>query len=238
MNRTATAIAGIVLIAVAAGIATGWFWSSEATAQETIGEPIDRVELNADSGNVSIRAADVSETTVKQRFSYRFNKPSDGFEVDDGALKLDDCGWWCTVDYEVTVPRETLVNGSMDSGDLTVIGVAGADIEADSGTVTLRDIAGDVTADMDSGDLTGTGLGGDFTGNIDSGDVELTFTEPVGVTLDMDSGDVELTLPEGSYNVEGETDSGERDIQVGDDPRGQHLLQIDNDSGDVLVRNG
>jgi len=237
MSRTAKALAGVALIAVAVGIATGWIWSSTATATEAVGERIDVVEIDNDSGNVSITAGDVDRTQVKQKFSYRFDSPGNAFEVDDGVLKLKDCGWWCSVDYEVVVPAGTEVSGELDSGNLLLAGVASADVKADSGNITLRDIAGDLTLDIDSGNVEGTGLGGDLTANVDSGRLDLQFTQPVDVKADVDSGDIELTVPDGEYRVEGDSDSGERDIQVTDSPDADHVLELNVDSGNVTVRN-
>jgi len=238
MSRTAKALAGVALIAVAVGIATGWIWSSTATATEAVGERIDVVEIDNDSGNVSITAGDVDRTQVKQKFSYRFDSPGNAFEVDDGVLKLKDCGWWCSVDYEVVVPAGTEVSGELDSGNLLLAGVASADVKADSGNITLRDIAGDLTLDIDSGNVEGTGLGGDLTANVDSGRLDLQFDEQVDVTADVDSGDIELTVPDGEYRVEGESDSGSRDIQVDKSQDAEYVLELNVDSGNLAVRNG
>lgn len=237
MSRTAKALAGVALIAVAVGIATGWIWSSTATATEAVGERIDVVEIDNDSGNVSISAGEVNQTQVKQRFSYRFDSPGNAFEVDDGVLKLKDCGWWCSVDYEVIVPVGTEVSGELDSGNLLLAGVASADVQADSGNITLRNIPGEVKLDIDSGNVEGTGLGGNLTANVDSGSADLQFAEQVDVTADVDSGDIELTLPDGEYRVEGESDSGERDIQVDQSQNAEHVLELNVDSGNLTVRN-
>lgn len=238
MSRTAKLVAGIVLIGVAIGIATGWAWSSEATANAQVSERIDAVEIDNDSGNVIVTAGNVDRTQIKQNFSYRFGRPDDAFEVDDGTLKLKDCGWWCAVDYEVIVPEGTKVSGEMDSGNLTLAGLAGADVKADSGNITLRDISGPVNLDIDSGNVEGTGLSDDLTVKADSGTLTLQFTEPVDVTADIDSGDLELVLPDAEYRVDAEIDSGSRNIDVDEDDDADHVLELVVDSGDLTVRNG
>lgn len=235
MSRTARAVAGVVLIGVAVGIATGWAWSAEATVDAEVSERITAVELDNDSGNVIVRADDVTRTQIKQRFDYRFSQPDNAFEVDDGTLKLKDCGWWCSVDYEVIVPLDTEVSGEMDSGNLTLIGLASANVKADSGDIKLEDIAGPVTLDIDSGNVEGTGLGGDLTVNADSGTLDLTFVEPVNVKADVDSGDVELTLPDVEYQVDVDIDSGTDDIQVDQGTGADHVLEFVIDSGDLTV---
>lgn len=254
MSRTAKAIGGLLLIGIAVGIATGWIWSSTATATEAVGQRIDKVAIDNDSGNVTVRAGDVTSTQVKQTFSYRFDRPDDtAFDVEGSTLQLNGCGWWCTVDYEVTVPEGTTVTGKVDSGNVALTGVASATVEADSGNITLRDIAGQVTVnvdsgnvalhdiggeitlDADSGNVDGTGLGGAVVANVDSGDVNLTFAEAADVTADIDSGNIDLAMPEGPYEVVGESDSGERNVQVATDPDAEHILRIEVDSGDLSI---
>lgn len=236
MSRTAKIIAGLVLIGVAVGIATGWIWSSTASATEQVGEKITAVEIDNDSGNVAIRADDVSTTQVRQKFSYRFGKPDNqAFQVDDGTLKLDGCGWWCSVDYEVVVPEGTTVTGKVDSGNVTLTGVAVGEVKADSGNIDLRNVTGPMKLDVDSGTIDGTGLTDAVEATADSGNIDLQFTQPADVTADVDSGNIDLQVPSVPYQVEGQTDSGDRSIKVPTDPNGEHKLQLDTDSGDVTV---
>lgn len=236
MQRTSRAIAGIALIGVGVAIATGWWWPSTAEATDEVREPVGVVEIDDDSGDVSVRADDVSTTTVRQRFRYSFGTPDDGFSLEDGTLRLADCGWQCSVDYDVVVPRGTTVHGKLDSGDLTLDGVAGVQVHADSGTITMRNVDGTVKVEADSGDVRGHGLRGPVEAHADSGDVVLHLAAPDSVTADADSGDVELTVPSASYRVTGSTDSGERTITVPTDPGSPFVLDLSSDSGDVTVR--
>ena len=237
MSRIAKFVAGLILIGAAVGIAAGWLWSSDAQAVERVTEHIRTVEIDKDSGDVVIRADDVSTTEIRESFSYRFDKPdSRAFSVDRGTLTLDGCGWWCTVDYEIVVPRGATVTGKLNSGNVELIGIAGGEIDINSGDTTLRDIGGPLTVDSDSGNIEATGLTGDLTVEANSGDVTASFDEPANVTADVDSGSIELTMPQAQYQVEGETDSGNRDIQVAVRDDATHRLQLDTDSGDVFVR--
>ena len=81
-------------------------------------------------------------------------KHGDTYSVDDGVLKLDgDCGWQCSADFVVTVPRGTKVTGENGSGDLSITGVSGIDASSRSGDIELRDVTGDVKLDLTSGDV-------------------------------------------------------------------------------------
>ncbi|MGH3466619.1 MAG: DUF4097 family beta strand repeat-containing protein [Thermocrispum sp.] len=236
MSRTAKIIAGLVLIGVAVGIATGWFWSSTATATERVGERIDTVQIDNDSGNVEISTGEVTTTQVRQSFSYRLGSPDNlAFEVDGGTLRLGGCGWWCSVDYVVVVPEGTTVTGTVDSGNISLTGVSGVEVDADSGNIELRDVTGPLTVEADSGNITGSGLDGNATVQADSGNIELQFSRPADVTADVDSGNIDLVMPDGPYEVVGESDSGERNVQVATDPSAEHILRADLDSGDLSI---
>lgn len=238
MSRTGRAIAGVVFLGVAAMIATGWWWPSTATADDEVTEPVRVVEIDNDSGSVSVRADDVETTTVHQRFRYHWNEPDTAFAVEDGTLELAGCGWQCDVDYEVVVPLGTTVRGSADSGSIELDGVSGVDVSADSGNVTLSGVTGPIKADADSGNVSGEDVSGPIEVQADSGNVELTLAEPGDVTAQADSGSIELTLPDVAYRVSSRVDSGSEEIDVRTDPDSPYLLDLDADSGNIEVRIG
>ncbi|AXB46406.1 DUF4097 family beta strand repeat-containing protein [Amycolatopsis albispora] len=255
MGRPGLAIGGIALIVAGAAIGFGWWWPSTSEATAQVDQRIQRVRLAVDSGDVHIRAADVQQSTVVQRFDYRWGEPEQSYSVDGEDLVLADCGNWCSVDYDVVVPFGTTVSGDTDSGELVLTGVAAADVTADSGSVDVRDVPGAVTVQVSSGDVTlagigdavkvvansgavqGTGLRGRVDAQADSGDIELVMAAAQEVRAQADSGSVEVTVPPGSYRVDGDTDSGSRDISIPTGGGGTSvLLQLDTDSGDVTVR--
>lgn len=238
MSRTGRAIAGVVFLGIAVVIATGWWNPSEASADDTISEPVRHVKIDNDSGNVSIRADDVETTTVHQEFRYHWGEPDTAFEVKDGTLELDGCGWQCDVSYQVVVPLGTTIGGKVDSGSVDLQAVADVDMKVDSGNIALTDIEGPVRIDIDSGRVSGTGLGGSLDADVDSGDVDLTFAEPPDITADIDSGNVDLTVPDVPYRVTSEVDSGNEEIDVPTDPDSEHRMEFDVDSGNLVVRAG
>lgn len=140
MTRRARAIAGLAFIGAGVGIAAGWWWPSTAEADVEVAGTVRAVQIDNDSGNMSIRAADVERTEIHQRFEYTWSKPEadDGYQMDGDTLVLDGCGWNCEVDYEVVVPRGTAVTGDADAGNIELDGVASADVRADSGDVVVR----------------------------------------------------------------------------------------------------
>ena len=235
MARPGLAIGGLVLIGVGVVMAFGAFSDSDIERQNQFTEQVRSVRIDNDS-SVSIRAGDVTTTTVHQRVSYRWNEPGETVRVDGDQLVLAGCGWNCDVKYEVVVPKGTTVTGKVDSGDVELDGVASADVSADSGDVELNGIGQDVMARADSGNITGDGLRGKVDAQVSSGSVKLRLDVAQDVVARADSGNVELTVPQDRYRVEGATDSGSRDIGVTTDSAATKLLRVDSDSGDVTVR--
>ncbi|MDT7726905.1 MAG: hypothetical protein QOI21_3481 [Actinomycetota bacterium] len=254
MARPVLAIGGLALIGIGVVMAFGAFSETKVERPNEFTEQIRSVRVDNNDSSVSIRAADVTTTTVHQRFSYRWNEPGTSVHVEGDQLVLSGCGWNCDVAYDVVVPRGTTVSGKVDSGDLVLDGVASADVNADSGDVKIRNVAGtvsakansgnvelsgigqDVTARADSGNITGDGLRGKVDAQVSSGSVTLRLDVAQDVVARVDSGNVELTVPQDRYRVEGGTDSGNRDIGITTDSSATKLLRLDTDSGDVTVR--
>ncbi|MFC4005437.1 DUF4097 family beta strand repeat-containing protein [Prauserella oleivorans] len=255
MARTGLAVGGVALILVGAGIAFGWVWPSSAEATETVTERVTRIELATDSGDVRIRVdPDARATTVGQSLTYRWGRHDNAYVVLGSTLRLHGCGDWCSVDYDVVVPPGTAVSGAGDSGDLTLEGVASVDVLTGSGDVTVHDVAGPVAVGADSGNvelhrLSGTvrveGDSGNIQGEelaapveatMSSGDVTLALTAPRSVTASVESGNIDLSVPEGAYRVEGDTESGERNIDVVVDGSSPNTLDLNASSGDITVR--
>lgn len=220
MGKPALAIGGVALIAVGAGIALGWNWwpnSEHAETQEVVPQPVSSVRVDNNSGDVRIRVGDTTTTSVNQVFRYHGDRPDRAFTVAGGQLVLAGCGNDCTVDYEVVVPRGTTVQGEVRSGDLTVDGVASADLRANSGDIEIRDVAGPINA------------------NTRSGSIEVSLSVPGDVRAEAASGDIRLIVPGGRYRVAGHTNSGDRNVDVVADPSAPHLLDVSTSSGDVSV---
>lgn len=140
------------------------------------------------------------------------------------------------------------------SGRVAVRDVSGeVNVEAHSGKVELSDIDGDVVAKAESGSIEADGVRGDLTleaesGSVEahdlggaarvkssSGHVELQLATAQDVTVDADSGNVEVTVPDGDYQVSTNADSGNVDSEIGNDPAGEHRLDLRTDSGNITV---
>jgi hypothetical protein len=254
MARPLLALGGIVLIGVGLATALGWGWGSDFENTDTVSQTIRGVKLEADSGAVKIRTGS-GPATVHEEVGYHWRSKPDGpfYRVDGDQLVLGSCGTNCTVDFEVVVPAGVPVTGKVDSGRLDIAGMSTVDVHVDSGHARVEDVTGAVKLRMDSGSIdlrnvgavqlqsdSGSIAGHDVHGPVDatssSGSVEFTLVQANDVKVHADSGSIDLKVPGGPYRVQGNSDSGHRDIDVQNDGSAQHVLDLTTESGSVTVR--
>lgn len=228
-------VAGVA--AGAAGLALagcGWVGTTAFDDRETLGETVTEVRFTNDSGNVTISVGDTVE--VKREGRYGDEEPGRTYRVENGALVVEACPVRnCTIDYELTVPAGTKVSGHVDSGNVEVAGVATANVEAESGDVTVRDVEGEVNASVQSGSVDLTGIGGAVVAGAESGDVRVTLAAARSVSAETQSGNIEVTVPSGKYHVTASTESGSLTNDLDDDPSGLPI-EASAQSGDVTIR--
>lgn len=128
--QRASAVAGLVLIGLAATIFTGWSpwswaWPGSADEQrEQFHADIRTVVLDTGAADVTIRTRDQTRTSLTTRVdAWAWTRPDATHRRDGETLVLTGCGSGCAVDYEVVVPRGTTVEGHTGSGTVTAVGV-------------------------------------------------------------------------------------------------------------------
>ena len=258
MARPILAVAGIAVIGAGLAIGFGQWgfgFGSTVSRDATLTQQIRSVKLENGSGDVRIRTSP-GAARVHQTLRYRLSgEPNDAYRVDGDQLVIVDCGSNCSADLDLTVPAGIPVTGASDSGSLDVAGVGSVDVTAESGSATVRDVAGPVKLRMDSGraelhnvgevqvhNQSGRTVADGVRGPVDvsasSGRIELALAQPANVRATADSGRVEVTVPpSGSYQVTGASDGGRRTIDVpqhsGPDTK---TLDLSSGSGGVTVK--
>jgi hypothetical protein len=250
---------GFVIAAVGAGLlllsACEWTMARNTDSDESaVGERITSVRLANDAGDVTIRVGDT--TMVRRTVHYDRDRPGGTHRVDKDVLVIDACPVRdCWIDYDVTVPAGTTVQGAVESGRLDVDGVASVNLKASSGNVTVRHVTGPVNVDSSSGNVEVSDVGGATaikaqSGNVsvddaraavalqaESGQITARLSSPQNVRVQAASGNVEVTVPSGKYRVTTAADSGHVDSDVTDDASATHQLDLRTESGNITVRN-
>ena len=194
----------------------------------TIADPVTRIVVNADVGNVDIRAGLTGDVVVSRHDSWLLNKPEVRQTYADGTLTISTkCGGLtsvlrCRSDLMIDAPPEVDVVVRGDAGDVDLRGLSGrADIQTSSGdirthrlnpvTVRAQTNAGDVSLDL--------------------------FGEPTRTEARSDAGDVRVVVPYGPYRVDAAAGGGNVKVEgvIRDDLAPQAINAL-TDAGDITVR--
>ncbi|WP_447004841.1 DUF4097 family beta strand repeat-containing protein [Saccharothrix isguenensis] len=228
--------------------------------QHSVTGQVAEVRLQNGSGDVLVRsrAGGGGDVEVRRHVSYPkdANKPEGiSHRMEGSTLVLDGCGNRCSVDYEVTVPSEDVrISGVNDSGDVRLEGVAAVEVEVGSGNATVRDVSGVVRVDIGSGDLDVADVGGDsqalvgsgnarlanmrgaVTVDAHSGDVDVQMAAVLSVRAETGSGNLTVKVPKGAYKVNVGASSGDKEVEIANDPNASAELVLHAGSGDVTLR--
>src|ERR1700733_9007962 len=96
-----------------------------------------------------------------------------------------------SVDYEISVPVDTVVRTRSGSGDQIIEGTRGnVDTQTGSGNVKLANLTGEIRLQTGSGDVRAHQIAGSLKGGTGSGDVEVEKTRAGDIELHTGSGNV------------------------------------------------
>ncbi|MFJ3881202.1 DUF4097 family beta strand repeat-containing protein [Streptomyces sp. NPDC090077] len=243
-----TALAAAATAAAAALLLSGCSFVEEArlkTAADeaTVTDAVTAVELTGlRRGSVEVTPGSGPGVTVRRVAHYRGDTaPVPGQRVSGGVLGFTDgCGGdgdSCWVDYRLEVPASVRLKIGSSSGDITVTGVASAELDSSSGDVRAERITGPLKVRTSSGDLRAADLAGaEFEFRSSSGDSTVGFAKaPASVSVTTSSGDVTLRAPQAPYRVSADTASGERDVTLGDAPGATSRIAVRTTSGDIRI---
>jgi hypothetical protein len=113
-----------------------------------------------------------------------------------------------SVDYEISVPADTVVRTHSGSGDQTVEGTHGnVDAQTGSGDVKLANLTGEIRLQTGSGNIRARQISGSVKGGTGSGDIEVEETSSGDIDLHTGSGNITARGVQGGFH--GETGSGD-----------------------------
>lgn len=252
---------GIVGLAALAVLAAGCTANAAVRAPEaqfsdnmTVHQSVTRLDFQKTNGNVTV-VERRGPVTVHRDIHYRGTKPGQTSTDAGGTLSFRSCGAECAVNYRITVPPGTSVTGAVDAGVLSLTDPATVDIQlgtgaititgasgvvhaaADIGSVTVQGAAAGVFAQVVSGNVVATGLkGSTVSAQTQTGNVTVSTATAQQVLAETGTGNVTVTVAPDSYRVTATTQTGDKDVQVPNDPAARLTLKATAETGDVHVR--
>lgn len=189
---------------------------------------INRYDINADSGTLNIKAADILSNEnwrenwfdrilnvdIHRHKSYTMKIYVPKNMSPDIEVKAD-CGAVSIIDGKYKNVRCELDYGGLKIHNVTADSV---DIESDCGDVELKEVTADISADCDLGEIRAEKIKGR------------------NITLYNDLGDIKGTIigREEDYTINAEIEAGDKNLQ--NRTGGQNKLNISVDLGDIDIK--
>jgi hypothetical protein len=219
------ALIAVALLIFAGGAAWVLSWATHHTDTRTrvlpAGAAIDVSSRNSDVEVVGSDRSDVRLVSKARRAV--FGRPHLHVSYADGRLRLDaDCsgaqlfGNDCTTKFVLEVPRAMALR-----------------LVASAADVHATDVGGQLRVSVSSGDIHIAAPSRDIVARSSSGDIDVVATDAENVTAVATSGDVHVSVPDRTYAVHTRSTSGDRHLDVREDPRSPRHLDAETTSGDV-----
>lgn len=218
-SRLGFAVALVVLLASTAVFASSPRGSFEKTL--SVSGPVN-LEVLTHSGDITVRAGSSGSVLIRAKIFVGNNWFGGGRDADvhqieqnppirqeGNNIHIDYVDMRnISVDYEITVPADTVVRTRSGSGDQTIEGTHGnVDTQTGSGDLKLSNLNGEIRVQTGSGNVRAHQIAGSVKGGTGSGDVEVEETSAGEVDLRTGSGNLTARGINGSFH--GETGSGD-----------------------------
>jgi DUF4097 and DUF4098 domain-containing protein YvlB len=247
-SRFVLVAAAVVGLSAAPALTRDSFQGSFTRTLQISGTP--NLEVYTRSGDVTIRTGSTGSISITGKIHvgdhWMSKRENDVAEIEknppirqDGSrVKIDYVSYRnISIDYEITVPADTVVRSETGSGNQTADGLkAGFQGHTGSGDVRLGNIAGEIRVETGSGNIEGRSLAGPLALHAGSGDIRIEETGSGdvngGARAETGSGNVELTgKPAGSWYVQ--TSSGNAEVNLPQDAAFD--LEVSTGSGTINV---
>jgi hypothetical protein len=187
----------------------------------TVSGPVD-LDVLTHSGDVTVRAGSSGSVLIRGKIYVgnhwlNGNREADVHEIeqrppirqDGNNIHIDYVDMKnISVNYEISVPADTMVRTHSGSGDLIVEGTHGkVDAQTGSGDVKLANLTGEIRLQTGSGNIRARQVSGSVKGGTGSGDIEVDETSSGDIDLHTGSGNITARGVQGGFH--GETGSGD-----------------------------
>jgi DUF4097 and DUF4098 domain-containing protein YvlB len=207
--------------------------ANEEITRVKISEPITRIELDLDTGDITLSPTTSENTELTQTLHFTSEKPQTQIEVIDGVLHITSAcvgaQWVCGADFEVKVPSSISALAVTSTGDIRIENLLGVvDASTTTGDIEISEAA-EVTAESNTGDITISGAL-ETSATVTTGDITLRDltgnVEAISTTGDIEAenilGDAFLSTTTGdisaqalsSVEVSAETNTGDINLDL------------------------
>jgi DUF4097 and DUF4098 domain-containing protein YvlB len=200
--------------------------------------------VHARTGDVRVVAADRTDVrlTTKEKRSVwsdgHVQVSGDATDLDldddcDSALFIDDT---CDVNYVLEVPRATDVRVVTGTGDLRAENLDGSvELRAATGDLRVIGARGRLRLNTDTGDVHVEAPSSDIVTGTSTGDIRVEASTPGTIQAQADTGDIHISVPDLTYAVDVQTDTGDDNVNVRRNDASSRKVRAHTQTGDVHV---
>jgi hypothetical protein len=243
----------VVLIVVAAilflfgGTKAIALFTEHTDTQTRVVAAAPRIDVDVETGDVRVVAADRDDirlTSKEKRSAWgggHVEVASDGarLHLGDRCDKVPVVDAPCSVSYVLEVPRRTAVRLVAGTGDLHAENLEGnVDLSSGTGDLHVEDVRGAVRLKADTGDVHVEGPASEVSVRTGTGDVHVVADEPRAIAVQTGTGDIDIVVPDASYAVDAESDTGDEHVGVDRDDDSPRHIEARAGTGDVHVEPG
>jgi hypothetical protein len=221
----------------------------ERTEAQTLpAADLTAVHITNESGQVRIVGTDGDEVAVTAKISDGLRATGERRDVVGRVLELEGTcpnfgSDFCSVDYELQVPRHLDLVLNSENGSIEVTGIDGAlEVDGDNGSIELSQIGGEIRVSNDNGRITATALrSSNVEAENDNARIELEFaTPPMTLIARNDNASIEIVVPDTpeGYRVEPQNDNGSVNIDVRQRSDSPRSMVVENDNASIEVLTG
>ena len=206
---------------------------------------VRRIDIDNAAGSVDIVGSDRQDIAIDGDVVRGLQAPKHSERVVGDTLVIDatchSISSFCSVDYDIQVPRDVAVRIRASGGGVRVTNVTGAqDIGASGGGVRVEGAEGALHLRSSGGGITALALRS-AVADADSsgGGVRLEFIDaPQTVGASSSGGGVTVVIPDTnfSYNVDASSSGGGVSRDVRSDPESSRTISVHSSGGGVTVQ--
>ena len=205
------------------------------------------IVVGVETGDVRITGSDRSDvrlTTKEKRTAWgggHVEVSGDGsrLHLGDRCDKVPVVDAPCSVSYVLEVPRNTAVRVVAGTGDLHAENLAGgADLSSGTGDLHVEGVRGALHLKADTGDVHVQAPAPEASVETGTGDVDIAASQPRSLSVQTGTGDINILVPDTTYAVDVQSDSGDDHVGVHRDDASPRRLKAHTGTGDVHVEPG
>lgn len=242
----------VILLIVAALVvavgAVGWFacggWKSVGTVYEDDASSpvaIDEIRVTGKAVAVEVRPGTGPGVQIHRTARYLnplHSRPEATHRIVGTVLELggDNSASFGVIEYVVLAPAGLPITADIGTGSIDVAGVSTVDAKIGTGSLTITDATGDVTARVNTGSIVASNLRSDeVVATTGTGSVLVGLAVAADVEARTGTGSVDVTVPADAYRIEASTGMGDLKVGIANDPNGQHRIALRSNMGRVSL---